>query len=101
MIVKDFCTMNCANCHFTDGLVYTSMPPKYKCTFDNNFYDGWHQCHLELAPVGHAAWIVVDGYYSYSLTCNIPMYRCSNCKNEEYYKTNYCPNCGFKMDLER
>ena len=96
MIVKDFCTMNCANCYFTDGLVYTSMPPKYKCTFDGNYYDGWHKCHLELALVKHAKWNAVDGYYNHSIL----MYQCSNCRNEEHYKTNYCPNCGFKMDLE-
>ena len=27
-------------------------------------------------------------------------YRCSNCGNKEYWESNFCPNCGAKMDLE-
>ena len=41
----------CQNCRFNDGMVYTSSPVKYKCTFDGNFYEGLHPCHLDLAPV--------------------------------------------------
>ena len=41
----------CSNCKFNDGMVYTSYPPKYKCTFNNEFYAGNHECHLDLAPV--------------------------------------------------
>lgn len=44
-------TNACSNCRFNDGLVYTSNPPKYKCTFDNEFYAGYHTCHLDLTPV--------------------------------------------------
>lgn len=100
MMVSDFCTMTCANCSFTDGLCYTSLPPKYRCTFDNNFYDGYHICHLELAPVKHAAWYEGNGYFDYDIDCSVPTYICSNCKSEEDYKSDYCPNCGAKMDLE-
>lgn len=41
----------CQNCRFNDGMAYTSNPVKYKCTFDGNFYEGLHPCHLDLAPV--------------------------------------------------
>lgn len=41
----------CANCRFNSGEVYASNPVKYKCTFDNNYYDGIHPCHLDLVPV--------------------------------------------------
>ena len=34
-----------------DGTVYTSMPPKYKCTFTNKFHLGDHPCELDLVPV--------------------------------------------------
>ena len=27
-------------------------------------------------------------------------YICSNCGDKEYWESNYCPNCGAKMDLE-
>ena len=45
----------------------------------------------ELVPVVHGRWIISsDGYYPY----------CFACKEEPRYgeMTNYCPNCGAKMD---
>ena len=27
-------------------------------------------------------------------------YRCSNCGDKEYWESNFCPNCGAKMDTE-
>lgn len=105
MMVSDFCTMRCANCCFTDGLCYTSYPPKYRCTFDNNFYNGFHACHLDLAPVVHATWYEGNGWLDYDHddfdnTIVRPTYICSNCKSEEDFASDYCPNCGAKMDLE-
>lgn len=41
----------CKACRFTDGNVYMSNPPKYKCTFNGEFYDELHTCHLELVPI--------------------------------------------------
>lgn len=41
----------CQNCRFNDGMAYTSNPVKYKCTFDGEYYEGMHPCHLDLAPV--------------------------------------------------
>lgn len=29
-----------------------------------------------------------------------PTYICSNCKSEEEYESDYCPNCGALMNLE-
>ena len=94
MMVSDFCTMRCANCSFTDGLCYTSLPPRYRCTFDNNFYDGYHACHLELAPVKHGKWLYGTEYAcSHYVDCSI----CGE-SAKEYF--DYCPNCGAKMDDE-
>ena len=59
MILNVFGERTCGNCPFNDGLCYTSVSPKYKCTFDNNFYDGMHACHHELKPVIHAEWLRV------------------------------------------
>lgn len=97
--------MRCGNCSFTDGLCYASMPPQYRCTFDNNFYDGYHKCHLELVPVKHATWYEGSGRIDYlnddfDNAVVRPTYICSNCKSEEYCKSDYCSHCGAQMDLE-
>lgn len=55
----------CGICSMNDGTVYTSMPPKYKCTVTNEFYLGDHPCHLDLVPVvrcGECAIWDTDGY---------------------------------------
>ncbi len=54
---------------------------------------------IELAPVVHGKWVVVhDEVFADS-------YFCSVCRDEpivdlyaEYCLSNYCPNCGAKMD---
>lgn len=45
----------------------------------------------DVEPVRHGRWLInPDGYYPY----------CSECKQEpaRCIMTNYCPNCGAKMD---
>lgn len=46
----------------------------------------------DVAPVVHGKWVICsDGYYPY----------CSNCRNEpKGGLSNYCPNCGAKMQNE-
>ena len=34
----------CSNCPLNDGMCYTSLPPKYKCTATEEFHDGYYQC---------------------------------------------------------
>ena len=36
--------VSCANCPLNDGLVYTSFPPKFKCTATNEWHFGEHRC---------------------------------------------------------
>lgn len=43
--------MNCANCEHNDGMVYTSFPPKYRCTITNEFHFGDDDCNVEFAPM--------------------------------------------------
>ena len=43
--------MNCRDCKYNDGSVYTSLPPLYKCTFTNEMHLGGHECDLDLVPV--------------------------------------------------
>lgn len=92
----------CADCCFNDGLCYASLPPKYKCTFNNEFYYGAHECHYEFKPVINAVWYEGDGYVDFDEYDSFmrPTYRCSNCKREEENMGDWCPNCGAKMDGE-
>lgn len=36
--------ISCANCPLNDGVVYTSFPPKFKCTATNEWHFGEHRC---------------------------------------------------------
>jgi hypothetical protein len=44
----------------------------------------------DVEPVRHGQWLSVCG-------CIV---RCDLCKNEAARESNYCPNCGAKMDKE-
>ena len=45
----------------------------------------------DVAPVRHGRWLYVD---------TERFFLCNRCKKKEYWESNYCPNCGCKMDLE-
>ena len=52
--------------------------------------------HLEedaadVAPVRHGRWLYVD-------TDTEQFFLCNRCKKKEYWESNYCPNCGCRMD---
>lgn len=47
----------------------------------------------DVAPVRHGRWILVD-------TDEEQFFICSECENKEYWESDYCPNCGAKMDEE-
>ena len=73
--------------------------------FDNPAYaDGWNSAIdiIENAPTVDAV-EVVHGRWSpvtYGLGVTVTRWMCSNCKKYEnsYGRTNYCPNCGAKME---
>lgn len=48
-------------------------------------------------PVRHAQWIIVNMRSAYYLRKG---FKCSLCDHEKLSKSNYCPNCGAKMDLK-
>ena len=48
----------------------------------------------DVAPVRHGRWMCVD-------TDTEQFFLCNRCKKKEYWESNYCPNCGAKMDLEQ
>lgn len=41
--------MTCGSCPYTDGLVYTSMPPKVKCTITGDFHEYDEECNCDNA----------------------------------------------------
>ena len=47
---------------------------------------------VEVATVVHGRWVCVD-------TDTEQFFLCNRCKKKEYWESNYCPNCGCKMDL--
>lgn len=86
--------ITCANCQYNDGVVYTSLPPQYKCTITNEFHWNNDKCDVEFAPVKHGHWKSTPTAWIY----------CSICGNEPPNETNvatpYCPNCGAKMEAD-
>lgn len=58
---------------------------------------------LGVAPVVHGAWESIDSSYwrctpSGAVPVSCVTYRCCFCGRGTVVKTNYCPNCGAKMD---
>ena len=47
----------------------------------------------DVAEVRHGKWLCVD-------TDTEQFFLCNRCKKKEYWESNYCPNCGAKMDVE-
>ena len=47
----------------------------------------------DVAPVRHGRWLCVD-------TDTEQFFLCDRCKKKEYWESNYCPNCGCRMDKE-
>lgn len=68
---------------------------------DNQFYQVAEDTILE-APAAdvryviHSTWEITDIDHAYGHKC----YHCPECGTDEwrYDSTNYCPNCGAKMD---
>ena len=45
----------------------------------------------DVPPARHGRWLYVD-------TDTEQFFLCNRCKKKEYWESNYCPNCGAKMD---
>ena len=52
----------------------------------------------DVAPVRHGRWIEHKHFHHDHYIDST--YECSECKVEEPLTSDYCPNCGVKMDLE-
>ena len=48
---------------------------------------------IKAEPVRHGRWVAQDNTFT--------RFMCSECKSKNHHeRTEYCPNCGAKMDLE-
>ena len=47
----------------------------------------------DVAPVVHGLWLCAD-------TDTEQLFLCNRCEKKEYWESDYCPNCGAKMDKE-
>ena len=47
----------------------------------------------DVVPVRHGRWLCVD-------TDTEQFFLCNRCKKKECWESNYCPNCGCRMDKE-
>ena len=45
----------------------------------------------DVSPVRHGRWLYVD-------TDTEQFFLCNRCKKKAYGESNYCPNCGCRMD---
>ena len=45
----------------------------------------------DVAQVRHGRWLCVD-------TDTEQFFLCNRCKKKEYWESDYCPNCGCRMD---
>lgn len=50
---------------------------------------------IDALPVAHGEWIY-DGKFA-----ELNKFYCSKCKRTEFRMSDYCPNCGARMDGER
>jgi hypothetical protein len=89
-IRRDHCDKAHANEHFINGIETVMEYAKNLPAAD-------------VAPVVHGAWESIDSsYWRWTPSGAVPVscvtYRCCFCGRGTVIKTNYCPNCGAKME---
>lgn len=66
------------------------------------FYDCFRECEFaDVQPVRHGRWIGITEYCKKNGYIPSGMgiyYWCSECGKEEKKTSDYCPNCGARMD---
>lgn len=85
--------MRCGQCDKTTGVIFTSLPAKVKCSIDNQLHEMNEKCSIEFVPLKHGHWVDVNGDGS--------LWRCSECGETQCCDSNYCGECGAKMDLPK
>lgn len=115
-------TNHCGACKYTDGICYTSNPPKVKCTItgDFHYYDDECDCEDIITPIhdainyfkeklfvsdersNHEAVLAANAEYRLpskptdikSAGAHIILGKCPKCGELVNYNQNYCDKCG-------
>ena len=95
--------MKCGECKKTDGLVYTSYPPKIRCRLTGNFHFMNDECDAVDAIIKHGHWIrSSDGAWAECSKCHasidISMGSDLYDADGNEVEHDWCPHCGAKMD---
>lgn len=57
---------------------------------------------IEAEPAKHGHWIICNGLTSNNMYLDEnEYYKCSECGKTKGHKSNYCPNCGAKMERRK
>ena len=76
---------------------------KFTVTQESEYARGWNDALdaivenaivTGVAPVVHGEWLCAE-------TDDEQFFLCSVCNNKEYWESNYCPECGAKMDAKQ
>ena len=78
-------TPNCAECKYWHKREKSSLLACLSERYAEKVIAGGY------APVVHGRWLCVD-------TDTEQFFLCNRCKKKEYWESDYCPNCGAKMD---
>lgn len=71
-----------------------NLPEKYKAFVRRVLNDRNLIPAADVAPVVHGEWVL----FRSSVTGELSLYFCSSCRAASTEKSNYCPECGAKMD---
>ena len=91
----------CGHCDYIDGYVYTSLPPKVKCSITGEFHFRDHECDIEVEPIiyckdcKYGIWHVFidkNGKEDHYIECINP-----DGLNRDVADNSYC-NCGDKRE---
>ena len=86
-LMRQIKEIHCAECNSYHGVRCRA------CWVDDTFGYIDSEPAADVAPVRHGRWLYVD-------TDTEQFFLCNRCKKKEYWESNYCSNCGCKMDLE-
>ncbi|MGN1120673.1 MAG: hypothetical protein ACI4Q4_09965 [Oscillospiraceae bacterium] len=100
--------VRCKNCrHVNDGYRNASIflcRKFYENPVSGNDYCRWGEpkdtTSADSEPVKHGHWVGYEtkSYKNSENGIAKKYYRCSSCRNANAIRSNYCPNCGAKMD---
>lgn len=90
--------MICGNCDKTDGMVYTSMPPKMRCGISKRFHERGDECEFEWKPIIHGHWVHIGGDEWCCSECGFVVTTEGSWEHPKERGYDYCYHCGANID---